>query len=239
MSRPILPAGVAAAALALLLGCDSQTDGGYPGEPLVTLHGRVESTGPLPPLEAAMLWQRAPPPAVDDQELATRAPVQSGFPATFTLRLFHPPPAEAVRTLAPREVSWARASRGGSVRGGGGGVPCSRRGQPQLHLRRCALGDPPPGRRPAQLAHPPGGCGSLGRGYHLLKVLPVQCPTPDQLVACVAELVQRGVVDDGTSGPGTARGYCLAPYRLQPTTLDEAIVLQLGPLPVVGGPACP
>ena len=81
--------------------------------------------------------------------------------------------------------------------------------------------------------------GSLGRGYHLLKVLPVQCPTPGQLAACVAELVQRGVVDDGTSGPGTARGYCLAPYRLQPTTLDEAIVLQLGPLPVVGGPACP
>ena len=62
----------------------------------------------------------------------------------------------------------------------------------------------------------------------LADYLPVVWTVKDPAAACVAELVQRGVKDDGTSAPGTARGYCLAPYRLQPTTLDEAIVLKLG-----------
>ncbi|MGZ6141580.1 MAG: hypothetical protein ACXWLA_12930, partial [Myxococcaceae bacterium] len=85
--------------LAALVACDAQTDTGYQGEPLVTLRGRVESSGELPPLEAAMLWQRGPPPGTDDQELATRAPVTSGFPASFILRLYTPPPDAAFRTL--------------------------------------------------------------------------------------------------------------------------------------------
>ena len=79
--------GAIGVVVAALVACDAQTDPGYQGEPLVTLQGRVESSGVLPPLEAAMLWQRGPPPGTNDQELATRAPVTSGFPATFTLRL--------------------------------------------------------------------------------------------------------------------------------------------------------
>jgi hypothetical protein len=81
---------------------------------------------------------------------------------------------------------------------------------------------------------------ALGKGYHLLRVLPVTaCLTPAQLDACVADLVRRGVPDDGTDAAGTARGYCKAPYRLQATTLDEVIVLRLGQQGASAGPACP
>jgi len=94
----------------LVLSCDPQADSDYPGEPLLTLSGQVKSDGPLPALEAAMLWQRGEPPAVDQQDLATRAPVQATFPATFTVHLYHPPPAPARRSLAPGEPGWARAA---------------------------------------------------------------------------------------------------------------------------------
>src|SRR5947209_4327164 len=56
-----------------------------------------------------MLWQRGPPPSSSDQELATRAPVVSGFPATFALRLYQPPPGAALRRLLPGEPIVARA----------------------------------------------------------------------------------------------------------------------------------
>src|SRR5207253_2543411 len=100
-------------ALAALPGaCDPQADASYLGEPLVTLQGHVASSGPVPPLEAAMLWQRGAPPSTNDQELATRAPVETGFPARFTLHLYQPPPAAARHTLAPGEVTYARANAG-------------------------------------------------------------------------------------------------------------------------------
>jgi len=239
MPRSALPA---LATLALLLGCDAQTDAGYPGEPLVTLHGRVESSGALPALEAAMLWQRGPPPSVNDQELATRAPVESGFPATFTLRLYKPPPAEALRMLAPGEVAWARANAAAVPYGVAAelvpSLPAAANPSYTFDAAHWVIhleADVPPNSLTAWWLG-----GTLGAGYHLLRVTYfTQCPNPAELAACVAELVRRGVPDDGTSAPGTARGYCLAPYRLQPTTLDEPIVLQLGPLPVVGGAYCP
>ncbi|MFN2548748.1 MAG: hypothetical protein ABR567_15085, partial [Myxococcales bacterium] len=100
----------AALCLVLILSCDPQADSGYLGESLVSFSGQVVSNGGLPQLEAAMLWQRGPPPSSSDQELATRAPVQAGFPATFTVHLYHPPPSAARKTLAPGEVRWARAN---------------------------------------------------------------------------------------------------------------------------------
>ena len=107
MIRRAAPIGIA---LLGLLACDAQTDPGYQGEPLVTLRGQVESSSALPPLEAAILWQRGPPPGTEDQELATLAPVTSGFPAGFTLRLYTPPPEAAFQTLAPGAPRFARAN---------------------------------------------------------------------------------------------------------------------------------
>src|SRR5438067_1768327 len=111
----------------LCCACDAQADASYLGEPLVTLQGHVTSSGPVPPLEAAMLWQRGAPPSTNDQELATRAPVETGFPARFTLHLYQPPPAAARRTLAAGEVTYARANAGavpyGIAAGAAGALP--------------------------------------------------------------------------------------------------------------------
>jgi hypothetical protein len=228
--------------VAAMMACDAQTDPGYLGEPLVTLKGRVESSGALPPLDAAMVWQLGPPPSVDDQELATRAPLTAGFPATFTLRLYVPPPGAAFRALGTGAPRWARANAAALPQGlAASQVPALpgaysasytydadhwvmylESDVPTSSLTEWWLGE------------------ALGKGYHLLRVLPVTgCLTPAQLEACVADLVARGVPDDGTDAPGTARGYCKAPYRLQPTTLDEAIVLRLGQVDGGAGPACP
>ena len=239
MRRALAAIGVV---LAALMACDAQTDPGYQGEPLVTLRGRVESSGELPPLEAAMLWQRGPPPGTNDQELATRAPVTSGFPATFTLRLYTPPPDAAFRELAEGAPRWARANAAAVPYGLAPdqvpNLPAAANPAytydtdhwvmflesdvPANSLTEWWLGQ------------------ALGKGYHLMRVLPVTgCLAAAQLASCVADLVRRGVPDDGTDAPGTARGYCKAPYRLQPTTLDEAIVLRLGQSDAGVGPACP
>jgi hypothetical protein len=222
-------------ALALAIAaaaCDPQADRHYPGEPLLTVHGQVSGTPPLPPLEAAMLWQRGPPPSTDDQELATRAPVESGFPAAFTIRLYQPPPAAARRTLAPGEVSFAR----GNAAAVPFGIASERvdalptAGSPSygvdvdhwvIHLdadvpRRSLTG--------WWLG------AALPAGYHLMRVAAVD---PDsigeaELEACVGALIVLGVTDDGTSDPGTARWFCLAPYRLSPAPPDDLIVLHLG-----------
>ena len=239
MARAVALTGLA---LGALVACDAQTDPGYQGEPLVTLRGRVESTGALPPLEAAMLWQRGPPPGTDDQELATRAPVTSGFPASFILRLYTPPPEAAFRTLATGAPRWARANAAAVPYG------LSAQQVPSLptaynasytydadHWVMYLESDVPPNSLTEWWLG-----GALGTGYHLVQVLPVSgCLTPAQLEACVAELVRRGVQDDGTDAPGTARAYCEAPYRLQPTTVDDLIVLRLGGSPAGPDAGCP
>lgn len=231
-----------AVVIAALVACDAQTDPAYQGEPLVTLRGRVESSGDLPPLEAAMLWQRGPPPGTSDQELATKAPVTSGFPATFTLRLYAPPPDAAFRELTPDAPRWARANAAAVPYGlAPNQVPSLPTAyNPSYtydsdHWVMYLASDVPPNSLTEWWLGE-----ALGSGYHLVRVLPVTgCISAAQLEACVAELVRRGVPDDGTDAPGTARGYCKAPYRLQPTTLDEAIVLRLGQQDAGVGPACP
>ena len=212
--------------------CDPQADAGYLGQPLVTLRGHVTSSTSLPPLEAAMLWQRGPPPASDDQELATRAPVQTGFPATFTLHLYQPPPAAARRSLLPGEVTYARANAGavpyGIAAAGAGALPTASNpgyGIDANHWVVYLAADAPPRSLTAWWLG-----AALPAGFHLLRVAAVnpQCVAPAQLDACAADLAQRGVPDDGTSNPGTARSFCLQRYRLSPAPPGEELVLDLG-----------
>lgn len=229
-----LPA-LALAALALAAsapGCDAQADRSYQGEPLVTLRGQVAGDPPLPPLEAAMLWQRGPPPTTNDQELATRAPVEAGFPAAFTIRLYQPPPAAARRALAPGEVAFERGNAAavpyGVAATAVAALPAA--GSPSygvdvahwvIHLDR----DVPASSLTAWWLG-----AALPAGYHLLKVTAVDplCIPPADLDACVGALVIRGVPEDGSGGPGTARWWCLQPYRLAPAPPDDLIVLRLG-----------
>lgn len=229
------------------LSCDPQADANYLGEPLVTLQGYVTNGG-VAPLEAAMLWQRGPPPSTNDQELATRAPVQTGFPASFTLHLYQPPPAAARRTLAPGEVTYARSNAGAVPKGiaasavsglpaAAGASGSAAYGIDANHWVVYLASDVPP----RSLMEWWLGA-ALPAGFHLLRVTAVnpQCIKPSDLDACAADLVERGVPDDGTDQAGKARSFCLAPYRLSPAPPGEQLVLDLG---VVGlGPAggpCP
>jgi hypothetical protein len=236
--------------LALTVSCQPQADTNYLGEPLVTLHGHVVGSGDPSSLEAAMLWQRGDPPTSNDEELATRAPVQTGFPATFTVHLYQPPPAAARRTLAPGEVTWARANAAavpagvpaafvGILAAGGDMSPSAstQYGIDADHWVMYLASDVPQSSLTAWWLG-----AALPAGFHLLRVAVIdpKCITAAQLGACVADLVTRGVHDDGTSAPGTARFFCLQPYRLAPAPADEELVLQLGTVGLgTPGGSCP
>jgi hypothetical protein len=227
------------AMLALVISaCDAQADAGYSGEPLVTLQGIVVSSQPqLPPLEAAMLWQRGPPPSTDDMELATRAPVQTGFPTTFTVHLYQPAPAGALRSLAIGEPQFARANAGavppgvaiaagplGAAAGNGSyGIDAN-------HWVLYLVADVPKGSITEWWLGAP-----LGAGFHLLRVTAVnpQCVTPDQLQKCEADLAARG------ASSGAARAFCLQPYQLSLAPPSDQIILDLGTVGLGPGGACP
>jgi hypothetical protein len=245
MATPGIARALAALAVAAwVAGCDAQAEKDYPGEPLVTLRGQVAGSPPLPPLEAAMLWQRGPPPSTDDQELATRAPVESGFPATFTIRLYQPPPDAARRTLAAGEVRFARGNAAalpfGIAADNVSALPTAANPSYGVDVDHWVVhldGDVPQNSLTAWWLGAP-----LPAGYHLVRVTAIDpaCLPDVEIEACVANLVIRGVPDDGTADPGTARGFCLAPYRLSPAPGDELIVLRLGTYrPPDGGSACP
>jgi hypothetical protein len=228
-----------AAVLAIALAaCQPQADTSYPGEPLVTFRGQVVSPGNLPPLEAAMLWQRGAPPSTDDEELATRAPVQSGFPATFLISLYQPAPPAAHFSLLPGEPIWARAVAGavpyGVATSSVADLPAS--GNPGYgidanHWVLYLASDV----RAGSLTEWWLGA-ALPEGYHLLRVTPAAaCLPPDQLAACEADLAQRGVTD-----PQTAAAFCGEPYRLSPAPPGELLSLDLGTVGLpAGGGSCP
>jgi hypothetical protein len=241
-SRAVALAPLALAAA--VAGCDAQADRDYPGEPLATLDGRVVGGGPaLPPLEAAMLWQRGPPPSIGDQELATRVPVESGFPATFTIRLYQPPPPSARRSLLPGEVSFARGNAAalpyGIAAGMVSALPAAENPSYGVDVDHWVVhleADVPGSSLTAWWLG-----AALPAGYHLLRVDAVDpaCIPDAELELCVGTLVARGVPDDGTQAPGTARGFCLAPYRLSPAPPGELILLTLGTYAPPASGACP
>ena len=231
----------AAIFLLVLLSCDPQADSGYLGEPLVTFTGQVVSSGSLPQLEAAMLWQRGPPPSNTDQELATRAPVQTGFPATFTVHLYQPPPAAARRTLAPGEVTWARANAAAvpygiasnQVGAAAASPPgANNYGIDAYHWVVYVAADVPAGSLTEWWLG-----AALNKGFHLLRVTAVnpKCIPSDQIDACVGDLAQRGVID-----AAAARDFCTEPYKLSIAPPNEQLVLDLGAVGLgPAGGACP
>ncbi len=227
----------AAILVLVIASCDPQADSAYQGEPLVTLQGYVSSTNGQT-LEAAMLWQRGPPPSTNEVDLATRAPVQTGFPATFTLHLYQPPPAAARRTLLPGEITFARANAAAvpyGVASAAVGMLASNPsyGIDPYHWVVYLAADVPP----HSLMEWWLGAGLLRAGFHLLRVAAVNpnCITSDQLNVCLADLAQRGVTDNAT-----AQSFCLEPYKLSLAPPGEQLVLDLGSVGL--GPAggtCP
>jgi hypothetical protein len=229
-------------AAAAFVSCDPAAEPSYLGNPLLTVRGQVTSSGPIDiSLEAAMLWQRGPPPSMDDQELATRAPVQTGFPATFTLHLYQPPPAAALRTLLPGQVTYARANAAAVPQGAAGAagafpqVPAQNPdyGLDPAHWVMYLASDVPPGSLMEWWLG-----AALPAGFHLMKVRDAGCIDSTALAACVKDLVGRGVTDDGTAAPGTARFFCTQPYRLSAAPADEELVLVLS-ASSAGASPCP
>lgn len=82
-----------------LTGCGAQADPGYAGEPLATISGAVVTGSHAPAqVDAAVLWVTSHAGVsrlgVTPRLIAARVSVGSTFPATFTLALNTPPPAE-------------------------------------------------------------------------------------------------------------------------------------------------
>lgn len=89
--------------LAALLGCSSQADTGYRGEPLATLSGSVvtgTSLAPSSSVSAAIAWAQpkllfggaSGQTLTDVGYVGESTPVAGTFPASFTLDVFEPPP---------------------------------------------------------------------------------------------------------------------------------------------------
>lgn len=86
-----LPAASLALAL-VALGCDAQVGPDYEGEPLASIRGSIvrEASSDARKVEARLLWLSP------DFVLGTGAAVRGEFPASFEMRLFAPPPDEAI-----------------------------------------------------------------------------------------------------------------------------------------------
>jgi hypothetical protein len=92
--------------LAALAACSAQAGTSYPGEPLATLTGTVqtasEDQSPSPaPMDAALVWasvQFSPSEQLIQSVhwVGESAPVSGQFPATFTLNVYQPPPDSAL-----------------------------------------------------------------------------------------------------------------------------------------------
>lgn len=247
-ARRRVPRGLLA--LVALAACDPQADSSYLGEPLLSLAGTVSGASAGAPVEAALLWQLAPPPEMTSVALAASAPVTSppssmpasgppGSSGAFTLRLYQPPPSVDLRALAPGEPAFAWATPAAIPYGiAAGGVAALPSGNPAgygldpAHWVIWMDAPAPAGSLTAWWLGAP-----LPRGYALLRVA-AGCPTPAELSVCVAELVAIGVPEDGTGAPGTASGYCRAPYRLAPAPAGEEVQLVPGTAAPAAG-ACP
>ena len=95
MKRTLTLLSVIAAA-----GCDSQAPSDYQGDVLGTIQGTIRNQAASAPgaAEVVLLWHYETP---DDQEVpvAMKTEVEGGFPASFTLDLFEPPPEETYGRL--------------------------------------------------------------------------------------------------------------------------------------------
>jgi hypothetical protein len=104
-SRPLFASALALAAAASLPACDAQTDPTYGGEPLATMHGTVTSSDPSPPAQASvtLIWEVWT--TNGDTASGVQVPVSGDFPASFTLDLLAPPPADVLNPPPPGETA--------------------------------------------------------------------------------------------------------------------------------------
>jgi hypothetical protein len=176
-----------------------------------------------------MLWQRGAPPSNDDQELATRAPVQAGFPATFTVHLYQPPPSAARKTLAAGEVRWARANAAAVPYG----IAASQITGP-IPVSAIGGGGPAPTASPPDAGPPPAGGGSADGGTGTATSGPGNYGIdPSHWVVYLESDVPAGSLTEWWLGAPLAKGFHLlrvTPVKPQciPADQIDACVAELG-----------
>jgi hypothetical protein len=154
---------------------DAQVDADYAGEPLATVEGTITTSSGASkgPHEATLVWLNdGPGPSV---VIATKAPVKGNFPASFRLKVFTPPPANALvdYTLGGMYPNEVRLGLGyiTTVKAGvtepqledpDGGIT----GLAENFLIIYAENDVKPGSHVAELLH-----GTPKKGFHLMKVV--------------------------------------------------------------------
>jgi hypothetical protein len=125
------------------VGCSSQADTAYRGDPLAVFSGTVVTQSAAPPstLYAALAWADptfAPSPGSAELQslnwVGQAAPVVGQFPADFTLDVYQPPPDSALEScsggahlalgllVALDEAPVSGASVSSTVAGGAGGI---------------------------------------------------------------------------------------------------------------------
>jgi len=219
--RPLLLAAALSAACGGQMGAGSQ----YPGDPLFQYSGRVEGTAPLPPIEVGFVWQRQPPPSMDDMALATAFPVWEADETTrWVAFLYLHPPAEAYTTLQNGEVLFARGNAISIPEGWDRDVNLLPGASDAYgaDVSHWVLYFPYPVPAGSLTAWWLGG-EALPAGFHLVGVTPRPCPEGDVLASCITELRGRGVPTDEA-----AQGFCEAPYALAPVRWAEESTITLG-----------
>lgn len=233
--RPLL---LGVALLAMACGGSPQADASYPGEPLVGYGGLIQvGEATPPPFEVELAWQPGLPPELS---LLRLAGAEAGstrwtatFPYDFQTTVYQPPPADVFVQLGEGEPWFARANTvtvpAGIRAEGVAALPGSANPAYGTDLTHWLvyLSSSVPRRSLTEWWLRGEG---LGAGYHYVRVDTPRCLSAEELDACAAELVDRGLPDDGTAAAGTARAFCLAllPYRATPVSWDEGGEITLG-----------
>ncbi|HEU4536022.1 MAG TPA: hypothetical protein VFS00_17980 [Polyangiaceae bacterium] len=165
----------AALCAAPLAGCDARNDADYRGEVVQTIGGTVtnEAGLSLQSPDLTLLWL----PSTDESESmvqTTRVPVTGGFPASFSLELYGPPPDSVIASRGFNDGSPPEPRVGvayvlavpSDYEFGSSSPPPAVWGLAD-HVLAYVDGDVAPGSRAEVLFGAP-----LTKGYHLMRVVP-------------------------------------------------------------------
>lgn len=123
----------------LLAACNSQADSDYPGEALLKVQGTIINELDAPPtasVDAVLIWNNGSDPGNDVENFPTRVTVTGGFPATFTLAVYAPPPESSLNDLSEGGLDDTRVGIAGisAAESGASGVEGSALGVDERHV---------------------------------------------------------------------------------------------------------
>lgn len=225
----------------------SQADRGYPGDPVLDYGGLLGTAGPLPLFDTRFVWQLGLPPDLGQLRLAENEAGSWSWSGPlgleFETAVYQPPPSDVFVQLAAGEVAFARGNTVTVPLGTSSAeiaqLPGSLNPAYSSDLTYWILyfqADVPAGSLTEWWLHGQ----AVGAGYHYVRVDAPRCLSEAEFDACAAELAARGLPDNGSGDPGTARAFCraFAPHRVVPATTEErsAITLGTSEFPALGCP---